>query len=76
MIKHLKATKVSLITLMTPVIALLLGNLFNGEHIGPSLWLGIGLILFGLALHQREALEAMWQQALRTRIAAAERNEP
>ena len=75
-IKHLKATKVSLITLMTPVIALLLGSLFNGEHIGSSLWLGIGLILFGLALHQREALEAMWQQALRTRIAAAERNEP
>ncbi|MFZ2268230.1 MAG: DMT family transporter [Azonexus sp.] len=55
-IKHLEASKVALITLITPVLALLLGNLLNGENIGLRLWLGTGLILFGLSVHQADAL--------------------
>ncbi|WP_265943168.1 DMT family transporter [Dechloromonas sp. A34] len=55
-IKHLAASKVALITLITPVLALLLGHVFNGEVIGLRLWLGTGLILFGLAVHEWEAL--------------------
>ncbi|MBS1159283.1 MAG: family transporter [Proteobacteria bacterium] len=55
-IKHLEASKVALITLITPVLALLLGNLLNGESIGLRLWLGTGLILFGLSVHQADAL--------------------
>ena len=50
-IKHLEASKVALITLVTPVIALLLGNLLNGETISLRLWLGTALILFGLTVH-------------------------
>lgn len=55
-IKHLAASKVALITLITPVLALLLGHLFNGESIGLRLLLGSGLILFGLTVHEWEAL--------------------
>ncbi len=62
-IKHLKATKVSLITLITPVMALMLGNLLNGESIGLNLWLGTSLILFGLAMHQQDALLPLLRQA-------------
>lgn len=51
-IKHLDAGRVALITLVTPVLALLLGNLLNGEEIGLRVWLGAALITFGLALYQ------------------------
>ena len=61
MIKHLEASRVALITLITPVLALLLGNLLNGEEIGLRLWAGTGLILLGLAVHQSE----MWRPLLR-----------
>ena len=51
-IKHLETSKVALITLITPVIALLLGHWLNGESIGLRLWLGTGLILLGLGVHE------------------------
>lgn len=54
-IKHLDTAKVALITLVTPVIALLLGHLLNGESIDLRLWLGSGLILFGLSVHQADS---------------------
>jgi len=55
-IKHLEASKVSLITLITPALALWLGNAFNGEEVGLRLGVGTALILFGLAVHQSDAL--------------------
>lgn len=58
-IKHLEASKVSLITLLTPVLALLLGHLLNGEDIGWRLWLGTGVILFGLSVFQWDELAAL-----------------
>lgn len=51
-IKHMETGKVALITLVTPVIALLLGSLLNGEVVGARVWLGAMLILLGLAVHQ------------------------
>jgi len=58
-IKHLEAAKVSLITLVTPVMALLLGNALNGEAIELRVWLGAGLITLGLTLHQWPALAGL-----------------
>jgi len=55
-IKHLEASRVSLITLITPALALWLGNVFNGEEVGLRLGVGTALILFGLAVHQSAAL--------------------
>ena len=62
-IKHMDASKVALITLITPVIALLLGSWLNGETIGLRLWLGTGLILLGLSVHQWEMLAGLLRPA-------------
>lgn len=51
-IRHLEAGRVALITLMTPVLALLLGITLNGETVPLRVWLGSGGILLGLAIFQ------------------------
>lgn len=51
-LKQLSPATVALITLITPVIALSLGNLLNGEALTPALISGAGLIIMGLALYQ------------------------
>ena len=51
-IKHLDASRIALITLITPVIALWLGHALNGEAVGIRLAAGSGCILAGLLLHQ------------------------
>lgn len=53
--KHLQAGQVALITLVTPVSALLLGQWLNHEQANIDIWLGTALILLGLGVHQ-------WQQ--------------
>lgn len=58
-IKHMETARVSLITLVTPVSALWLGSLFNGEQVGMRVWLGTGLILLGLAVHQWRVLAGL-----------------
>lgn len=55
-LRHVAAGKTALITLVTPVIALLLGAAFNGEALDMQVWLGALLILAGLACHQWGAL--------------------
>ena len=55
-IKHLDAGRVALITLVTPVTALLLGQTLNHERIPASGWLGIALIGTGLMLYEWQAL--------------------
>lgn len=59
LIKHLRATVVSLSTLITPVLALLLGTWLNGETTTATLWFGTALILLGLIVHQRETLQPL-----------------
>lgn len=59
MLKHLDAGRVALITLMTPVLALLIGYRFNGETIGREIIYGTALILSGLLAHQ-------WQTVLQS----------
>jgi drug/metabolite transporter (DMT)-like permease len=52
--------RVSLVTLVTPVLALLLGQALNGETPLLQVWLGSALILAGLALHQWFALSQLF----------------
>jgi drug/metabolite transporter (DMT)-like permease len=54
-IRHLPTARVALITLITPVLALMLGHLLNGEALGMRLLAGAGLVMLGLAVHQRES---------------------
>ncbi|MCE5182825.1 MAG: DMT family transporter [Betaproteobacteria bacterium] len=51
MIKHMEAGRVALITLITPVMALLLGHGLNNEAVQPQVWYGTAFIVLGLSLH-------------------------
>lgn len=50
-LQKLSASSVTLITLVTPVIALSLGAVLNGEVINDKLILGAFMVLFGLAIY-------------------------
>ena len=50
-LQKLSASSVTLITLVTPVIALSLGAMLNGEVINDKLILGAFMVLFGLAIY-------------------------
>jgi drug/metabolite transporter (DMT)-like permease len=51
-LQKLNASTVALTTLITPIFAVSLGALLNGEAITPSLMIGGGMILSGLFLYQ------------------------
>jgi drug/metabolite transporter (DMT)-like permease len=59
-LKHVQATHVALLTLITPVLALLLGQYLNHESITMWVAAGTALILFGMTLFQ-------WGHLLRVR---------
>jgi drug/metabolite transporter (DMT)-like permease len=49
-LKRVSAMLIGLITLITPVLALLLGQALNGEQTGINVWIGTAVILAGLGL--------------------------
>jgi len=51
-LKHVEASRVGLIPLVTPVSALTIGSLVNGEEIPTVVWSGTALILLGMAVYQ------------------------
>lgn len=51
-LKNISASRVGLIPLLTPVIALLLGSQLNDEVIPLMVWGGTGLILLGMSIYQ------------------------
>jgi drug/metabolite transporter (DMT)-like permease len=56
LIKHLETGRVALITLITPVTALLLGMTLNGERFTASIASGTAMILIGLVLYEWKLL--------------------
>jgi drug/metabolite transporter (DMT)-like permease len=50
-LQKLTASTVTLITLITPVIALTLGAFLNGEELSNTLLIGAFLVLFGLSIY-------------------------
>jgi len=51
-LKHMEVNGAVLITLITPVLALILGNQINNEVIGLDILIGSALVLSGLMIHQ------------------------
>ncbi len=51
-LRHVDATRVALLTLITPIIALWLGQWLNDEELTWTVIAGTGLILSGLALYE------------------------
>ena len=52
LLKHLPASTVALITLITPVLALWIGYVFESEKVSFNVYVGTVLVLTGMALHQ------------------------
>ena len=52
LLKNLTPERVAMITLITPVTALMLGHVLNGETISSKVVLGTALILSGLAIYE------------------------
>ena len=52
-VRRLDSAQVALILVITPLLALLVGQRFNGEQLPPQVWLGAVVIGLGLLLHQR-----------------------
>ncbi|MGE0079709.1 MAG: DMT family transporter [Thiohalomonadaceae bacterium] len=51
-LKHLSAGVIALITLISPVLALLIGSWLNDEAVGAMVWAGTACIVAGLLLYQ------------------------
>ena len=51
-LKHVDVSRVSLITLVTPVVALFLGYALNNEILNAGIWFGTGLIMLGMSFYQ------------------------
>ncbi len=52
LLKKLSPERVAIVTLITPITALLLGSFLNGEIISSKVWLGTALILIGLSIYE------------------------
>lgn len=66
LLKHLAASQVSLIPLITPVSALMLGYALNNEPLTLTVVLGAGMILMGLAFYEwRSGLRGWFQRFYR-----------
>lgn len=50
LVKVLEATRLSLITLIFPIVALFLGRVFLNEGFPPSAWTAMGTVLLGVAI--------------------------
>ena len=59
-LRHVEATRVALITLVTPVMALLLGHLLNGEPLQTQAMIGSAGIISGLLLFEYGQAVGKW----------------
>lgn len=64
LLRQVQASRVALITLITPVLALFIGHYVNAEDIGTRTWIGATMILTGLAFFQ-------WGEQWRWRVSSA-----
>ena len=56
LLKHTSASNVSLVTLVTPITALLIGSWLNNEPVIPNVWWGGICVCLGLLLYQYRPL--------------------
>jgi len=52
LLKNISAERIALVTLITPVTALLIGAALNDEIISANVWLGTLFIIIGLAIYE------------------------
>ncbi|MGK0374374.1 MAG: drug/metabolite transporter (DMT)-like permease [Arenicella sp.] len=52
LLKHISASRIALITLITPISALSVGSWLNKEPLVPEVWMGATLVCIGLLLYE------------------------
>jgi drug/metabolite transporter (DMT)-like permease len=52
LLKHLEPRQTALLTLLTPINSLFLGQYLNGEVIDTKVWIGTAIVIGGLAIYQ------------------------
>ena len=76
LLNNMSAANVSLITLMTPVLALLLGTYLAGENLQSDTWLGAAIIMLALIINQlgqlRLIIARLWWFVLKPSAGKAE----
>ena len=65
-LRHVAATRVALITLITPATALMLGHFLNGEALQTETLIGTATILSGLLLFEYGQKAGKWVQCIMT----------
>jgi len=63
-LKHIDTTRVALITLITPVMALMLGHVFNNEALQTEALIGTAAILSGLLLFEYGQRAGQWLRSM------------
>lgn len=61
-LKNLDASRIGLIPLITPVLALFIGNTMNSEPVGWTLIIGSLLIMAGLIAHHWSVFSRFWKE--------------
>jgi drug/metabolite transporter (DMT)-like permease len=75
LLKRVQAGRVALVTLITPVIALFIGQTINDEPITGQIIIGAALILSGLGIYQWRELHALIRPPVMVTEDSAARNE-
>ena len=52
LLRHMDPTRIALTSLITPILALLIGHFLNGEPLNGAIWIGTALVLAGLIWFQ------------------------
>ena len=65
LVQHIQASTLSLTTVLTPVIALVVGVMLNDEMLSWKAWLGASILLFGLVLYFYKDFKASRALALK-----------
>jgi len=64
-VQSMGASAVAMVTLMTPVLALILGNIFNAEPISVQMMAGTFFVLVGLAIYY-QFMPSLWVGKIRS----------
>jgi len=58
LVQNIKATTLSLTTVITPMLAMMIGAVLNHEHLSMMVFVGAFIILFGLFLYFYKDIQA------------------
>ncbi|KAA8731926.1 EamA family transporter [Acinetobacter qingfengensis] len=64
LVQNISATTISLTNVLTPILALVVGVTLNHEHLSVSVYFGVAVIFFGLALYFWRDIQMMLRQRL------------